>query len=231
MKISLCIATFNRTNLLYDSFNSVIDDPRIDEVVIVDDHSTHQGIPVWLRFISKYAKVTLVQNVCNIGASANKARAITFARNEHCIIFDSDNVMRPDYLDALEPHTSLLTDNVILCPCKARPNFDFTPYQGHVFGLDYIKQHMGERMFDICLNVCNWAIARRPFLMAYQPHPELKGADGIWFLKGWLEAGYRFMIVPGMEYDHLVHAGSNWLANEEYNNGKFHEALTAIRNL
>jgi len=38
-KISLCITTFNRFAYLFKSFEQVIDDDRIGEVIIVDDHS------------------------------------------------------------------------------------------------------------------------------------------------------------------------------------------------
>src|ERR1051325_1420638 len=99
MNLSLCITTYNRLELLKESYAQVIDDPRISEIIIVDDCSTEPGIKEKVNSLAG-GKVKVFHQAQNRGMSRNKADAISYASNEWCIIFDSDNVIGPDYLDA-----------------------------------------------------------------------------------------------------------------------------------
>ena len=46
--VTLAITTYNRIDMTVKSFAQVLDDPRITEIVIVDDHSTDQIFAVLL---------------------------------------------------------------------------------------------------------------------------------------------------------------------------------------
>ncbi len=217
--------------MLRESFEQVLYDDRISEVVIADDRSTDPEVPKFLDGLSRLGKVRVWRNAKNLGVGANKTNAISLATNKHCIIFDSDNVITAAYLDALEPCASMLDQGTILMPSMARPDFYFTAYQGQTIDSAYAKAHLDQRMFDCLLGVCNYAVNRMAYLAVYQPRTELIGADTIYFNYDWLKSGRTFFVVPGMEYDQRVHAGSNWLSNEAYNGEKFAKAKELIRNL
>src|SRR3954469_23730640 len=102
--ISLCITTYNRFDLTIESFRQVIDDPRISEILIVDDNSKAEIFNLFSGMVSSdpnQAKIKLFRNFENLGMSRNKARAVELASNPWCIVLDSDNVIDSAYLDAL----------------------------------------------------------------------------------------------------------------------------------
>ena len=66
-KISLCITTYNRNAYLFKSFEQVINDDRIGEVVIVDDCS-ELGLYQHIAERCKYnPKIKLFRNESNLG--------------------------------------------------------------------------------------------------------------------------------------------------------------------
>src|SRR5688572_28640863 len=100
MKLSLCITTYNRYEMTIESFSKVLDDPRIDDIVIIDDASEDGSGLMLFNYFKDNDKVRVILQATNKGMCKNKFDAIAFARNEWAIIFDSDNIIGPDYLDA-----------------------------------------------------------------------------------------------------------------------------------
>lgn len=213
--ISLCITNYNRYEMLLESFAQLLEDDRISEIVIVDDCSDIATYDKVLAATFYMPKVRLIRNAENLGMSLNKKKAIESAKNDWCCILDSDNVIGPDYLDAMFT-TSLPWDHTtIYCPSFAKPQFDFRKYAGwHILhGEAVIDDSMGECLF----NACNYIVNRSEYLRVYEHNPEMKGTDTIWFNYLWLKAGNSFYVVPGMEYMHRVWNGSGFLADCEYN--------------
>ena len=139
MKISLCITNYNRLAYLFKSFEQVLNDERIDEVVIVDDCSDinlYRSIEEITRYMPK---VKLFRNENNLDVYANKREAISKAENEYCIIFDSDNVISTKYLDKI--YSVEWNSKTILAPDFAEPVFDYTKYAGIVFTKQNIAQY------------------------------------------------------------------------------------------
>jgi glycosyltransferase involved in cell wall biosynthesis len=226
--ISLCITTYNRYEMLMESFAQVLNDDRISEIVIVDDCSEITTYDMVIAGIFGMPKVRLIRNGFNLGMSLNKKKAVELAKNEWCIILDSDNVIWPDYLDALDK-IGLLNRGTIYCPSFARPQFDFRKYAGwHILHAGNMMQEpMGECLF----NCCNYVVNRDEYLRAYEHNPAMKGTDTIWFNYLWLKAGNSFYVVPGMEYMHRVHDGSGFLQEVHYNMKKAKEIKELIKQL
>lgn len=215
--ISLCITTYNRVDLLLQSFPQVINDDRISEIIIVDDHSD-LGIFNKIDFqVREMPKVRLCRNDENIGMSRNKAKAIGLAENEWCIILDSDNVIDSSYLDAIDKIHPDLNETTIYCPQFAKPQFDYRKYAGMTITSDNVGRVMAKPMGECLFNTCNYLVNRDQYLNVYDHNPEMKGTDTIWFNYLWLRAGNSFFVVPEMEYAHKVHEGSGFMADVEYN--------------
>src|SRR5688500_10472302 len=98
-KISLCITNFDRFAMTLDSFREVVDDQRINEIVISDDRS--QGVIYYglESYVKRWDKVKIWRNEKNLGCYRNKREAISKSSNEFVIIFDSDNILTTEYLD------------------------------------------------------------------------------------------------------------------------------------
>lgn len=213
--ITLALTNYNRYEMLLESFAQVIDDDRITEIVISDDCSRRDiSEKIAWHFLAN-KKVKLFYNEKNVGMSMNKKLAVERSTNEWVILFDSDNIIDPTYIDALEQ--ILLRDDTIYCPEFARPNFDYTIYSRYFYHAKNIKQFIQEPMFNCCMNTANYVVNREKYLQVYKEDKRIKGTDTIHFNKLWLEAGYKFFVVPNMQYEHKVHDGSEFIKHMDYN--------------
>ncbi len=218
MKLSLCITTYNRSDLTFQAFKKVLDDDRISEIIIVDDCSEDSHFQL-LKAKCFHPKITLHRNVVNLGMSRNKAKAISLANNEWCIIFDSDNVIDPvDYVDAFYKFTAgrpfFLS---IYCPDFAKPNFNYQKYSGQLFDQHSAKKLVSDNVGNMLMNTCNYIVHRDLYRDAYRFNPDHKGSDTVWFNYTWLKTGGMFQVVPGMQYNHLVHDQSGFMQDANYN--------------
>lgn len=227
--ITLAITNFNRYELLMDSFARVLYDPRISEVIISDDCSDYEILQKVLRAVEQMGKVKVYRNAQNLGMSRNKAKAISYATNEWVIILDSDNVIAPDYLDALQGlHT---TSDTIYLPEFAKPQFDFTKYSGLTIDASAASSAIKDNTFNMAMNCCNYYLHKDTYLANYNYDPQHIASDTIWFAYNWLKNGNRFCFVPGMQYLHRVHDGSGFLNNVDYNLRKAEEIRKLISQL
>lgn len=215
MKYTLCITTYNRTDLLFESFAKVANDPRLHEILIVDDCSNADVVQALISGLSKYSNVRLIINPQNKGMAENKKYAVSQCLTDWVILFDSDNIMDSDYLDALGGLE--LQDNCIYMPDAAKPNFDFTKFGGVYMGKEEVKKNISDPMFNVCCNTCNYLINKDFYLNVAKPSNKAKGADTINHLLGHLKAGGQVYVVPNMAYIHRDHAGSEYRKDLDYN--------------
>jgi glycosyltransferase involved in cell wall biosynthesis len=227
--LSLCITTYNRYDLTIESFRQVLDDPRISEIVIVDDCSKPEVVDQLFYTLSGYGKVRFYQNEGNLGMSRNKARAIEYAHNEWCILFDSDNVIDGSYLDAI-PFGKMRKD-FIYCPSFAKPQFDYRKFAGQVINSETAKSVISKPLGDCLFNTCNYVVNRQEYLRVFQYNEAMKGTDTIWFNYLWLKDGGSFFVLRDMEYFHRVHKGSGFLEECDYNMKKAAEVKDLIKTL
>ncbi|MDP4268315.1 MAG: glycosyltransferase family 2 protein [Bacteroidota bacterium] len=215
--ISLCLTNYNRFEFLIESFAQVIDDNRISEIIISDDASNDGSYEKLVEWFAGHGKVKLFQNLSNKGMSLNKKIAVELATNNTCILFDSDNVISPDYINALFHNGQLMTDKVINVPEWAQPDFKFSKYAGSFLRLKEAKESMIDPMFRCMMNCCNYVVNRQMYIDVYEYDETIKQADTIAFNYRWLQKGYCFYVVPGMRYFHRVHKQSGFLENIDYN--------------
>jgi glycosyltransferase involved in cell wall biosynthesis len=228
MNLSLAITTYNRFELTIESFAQVINDPRIDDIVILDDKSRDGSYEKLRDMFRDNPKVRVMRQAQNRGMGQNKADAISYCKNEWVIILDSDNIITPAYLNAI-PET--LDRDTIYQPSFAKPQFDFRNYTAKNYSIHEIRALIKHPMFNTMLNACNYLVNRDKYGMIYQPNESQKGADSIWFAYLWLKDGNFFTVVPGMEYEHRVHPGSGFLQDAAYNMKKAEEVRKLIMQL
>lgn len=236
MKLSLCITTYNRFELLKESYAQVIDDPRISEIIIVDDCSTEPGIKEKVNSLAG-GKVKVYHQAQNRGMSRNKADAISYAANEWCIIFDSDNVIGKDYLDAFftfavdgdafdEFSRIRPIQKFIFCPDFAKPEFNYRDFRcgnggigmrSGIYAAREVAHEIRNDSFNCLLNTCNYVVHRDNYLATYKFNPDHIASDTIWHNYNHLKNGGLFCVVPDMQYYHRVHKGSGFLQGVDHN--------------
>lgn len=229
MKLSLAITTFMRYEMTVESFAQVIDDPRIDDIVILDDASTDGSYEKLSDHFNGNEKIRVIRQAQNRGMSQNKADAVAHANNEYVALWDSDNIFGTDYLDALEKVP--FYENAILCPVFAKPQFDFRKYAGKTIQRNDAKYLIADDAFNVAMNCCNYVVPRQQYLKTYKFNKGHICSDTVWFNYNWLKNGNVFHFVDGMEYTHRVHPGSGFLQNADYNMKKAAEVRRLIMQL
>lgn len=225
--ISLCITTFNRMDLLLDSFIMVVDDPRISEIVIVDDASTNHSSGYVLGLQGRYKqKVKSFVNKKNLDCYRNKREAISKATNEWVIIFDSDNIITKSYIDRIESlFTAGLNPKTIYQPSFAKPHFNFTKYESFLIDKSNVSKYMVDPMFGTMLNAMNYFVNRDEYLKVWDGAVDPVTSDSIYQNYNWLKAGNSIYVVPGLEYEHRVHNGSHYQNNVRRTPQGFHDKI------
>ena len=216
MKLSLVITNHDRTDMLFKSYRKVLGDDRISEIVIVDDYSRIDIYSQVVFEVSIYKKIRLIRNTENKGMQLNKAFAISQARNEWVIIFDSDNEIDTTYLDAFF-NIHDLKENCIYMPEKALPKYDFSKHSGKYLDVHYIAENIKDSSLNVCMNTCNYIVNKKFYDKTFVENKNAKGSDTVYHALNHLKGGGIFFIVPGMEYQHATHDGSEYLKDLDYN--------------
>ncbi|KAB8320354.1 glycosyltransferase [Tolypothrix campylonemoides VB511288] len=96
-KISICIPTFNRVNLLPFAIQSVLQQTYQDFELIVCDDGSGDGTP---ELMSQYtdSRIKYIRHQQNIGKSNNMRSGFDAARGEYFIKFDDDDRLTPNFL-------------------------------------------------------------------------------------------------------------------------------------
>lgn len=248
MNLSLAITTFNRYEMTIESFEQVIDDPRINDIVILDDCSTDGSYEKLRDHFKGKDKVRVIRQSQNRGMSLNKRDAISLSMNEWVIIFDSDNILEPGYLNAFYNYTGESMESIneieryIFCPDFAKPQFDYRAYKqggdgskflyrAGIYGSNEARVEIKHDDFNCLLNTCNYIAHRDTYINTYQFNSEHVASDTIWHNYNHLKAGGRFWVVPNMQYQHRVHDGSGFLKEVDYNMKKQAEVRKLIMQL
>jgi glycosyltransferase involved in cell wall biosynthesis len=229
-KISLCIPTWERTNMLFESFARVIDDDRISEIIIVDDCSSEEVFQS-IKDASIYLKkIKLFRNAINLDCYRNKREAISKATNEWVIILDSDNIIDTNYLDRIYDEKEW-AKNIAYMPSFAMPLFNYTAYEWQAFTKSNIAQYIDKPMVSTCLNCFNYFVNRDEYLRIWQPNIDPHTADSLLHNYNWLNAGNVIYIVPNLHYKHRVHDGSHYKNNVHLTGNLYHEIENKLRQL
>lgn len=202
--LSLCLTNHNRDRMLFESFEQVLGDERVSEIVIVDDYSEDRFWRKVQNYCEGKEKIKLFRNRKNLGCYKNKREAISNATNEFVIIFDSDNIMTKEYIDKIyseewEPNTILAPDYVV--------SFDYRHFGGKIITRNTVKTYTRQVRFDCLINTMNYFVHKENYLKVWDGSIEPWTADTIYQNYRWLDSGRSIKVVKGLEYNHrIIHA-------------------------
>ncbi len=238
--ISICLTNYNREQLLYESIEQVIDDERISEIVISDDCSEYGLYCRVVDHYKAYPKVKIYRNEKNLDCYGNKRQAISLASNEWVIIFDSDNILTKEYIDALFFHkrfgTSEISNgynwlkNQVYQPVAAKPNFQCRRFENALFSKSNLEVAVLDSNFLTMMNAMNYFVNRDEYLRVWDADVDPVTSDSIYQNYRWLEAGNKIYITPRLEYEHRVNKhsseeGSHYMKNHRRTKPGFHESI------
>ena len=228
-KISIVIPTFNRFELLFKSFETVYDDDRVKEIVIVDDNSDY-GIfeLVYIRSLTM-PKIKLIRNEKNLDCYANKKEAVFHSQTDWVILLDSDNVISRDYLDALFKIKEW-DDTTIYTPEFAAPLFNFKLYAGLLLTKENVSEWVDMPMLSTMLNAANYFVNRDNYLRVWDGSIDPVTSDSIYMVLNWLKSGYKIYVTEELQYYHRVdnhdgEAASHYQTNVRRTKEGFHDTI------
>jgi GT2 family glycosyltransferase len=229
-KISLCIPGYRRPKLTMETLAYPISDDMISEIIITDDLSPIDEYHELWELTKDISKVKLIRNVNNFHNAHNKRTALSFATNEWVILIDNDNKIDKNFVDKLF-QVETWDPKIIYHPEWLRPHYDYREISGSIINKENVALFTKYPFFVTTLNSNNYLVHRNTYLKVYQYNPEVRGADGEWFMLNWFNAGNSVYILPGLQYDHLVHQGSEFLREVDSNMEKIYYYFELIKQL
>lgn len=97
--ITLVVPTKNRAYILKKTIPSFFNQPKISEIIFVNDNSSDNTEQVLKKFVSNKnnQKVKLINNKSNLGASASRNIGAKASRNKFILFCDDDEIMEKGY--------------------------------------------------------------------------------------------------------------------------------------
>ena len=97
--ISIVIPTYNRAYIIRHTLDSICSQEYQQwECVVVDDYSTDETETVIKEYTRKDSRFHFLRNSRTKGAQGARNTGILAAKGEWIVLFDSDNIMKPDFL-------------------------------------------------------------------------------------------------------------------------------------
>ena len=220
--ISLAIPSYQRDEMLFESFAQVYDDPRLTEIIVVDDASDLELFNRVKEKCEKLPKVNLLRNLFNKDCYQNKKTALSYITNDFGILLDSDNIITKEYIDKIFEYE--WRPDIILTPEWARPHFNFMAYSGLLISKENVAEYIDKQHFETCLNACNYFVHRDTYLEVFDEKTDPVTSDSIYQCYNWLAAGNKIQITKGLQYFHRVHKG-HYQTNCDRTPKGFHESV------
>jgi len=217
-RISLCIPTMDRFDtFLHKYIPLYLENPHIDEIIICDENGNDYEK---IKNLFSHEKLFVFKNDSRLGALNNKLNVGSRGTSEYLCILDSDNYADESYFLAFKEfiRTNGADPNTIYSPSIAGP-FNYTNFIGKTITKDNISfsgEGAGGGMTCL-LNTMNFIIPKKLWMdmidyIKKNEEPDASFAsDAVYFnMIALCCNNCKLEVIPGMTYDHVVHAGSYW---------------------
>jgi hypothetical protein len=226
----------DRWNFLKISLPKYLENPYINDIVICDENGNDAKIINALYPNNK--KIRVFTNEKVLGAFFNKRKVVSLANNEFVCLIDSDNFASVSYFDTWKNYLNGAEPdiNTIYSPSKTTKQanhhgFNYSELTGLIINKTNIKNIWKNYNSTECaFNTGNYIISKT--LMAKGEPYDLamainsKSLDVLYqnYLLFTL-ADCNLILIPGMEYDHIVHDGSYYIQTSHMVNIPLYNSL------
>lgn len=101
-KLSVCIATFNRSRFISETLDSILKDiPHDVELVIVNGASPDDTDAVVAPYLLKYPQISYYHEKINLGVDEDFDKAVNYARGEYCWLMPDDDLIIPGAISSI----------------------------------------------------------------------------------------------------------------------------------
>jgi glycosyltransferase involved in cell wall biosynthesis len=100
--VSIAMSTYNGEKYIHEQLDSLVNQSYSNiEIVIVDDHSTDQTVPIIKSYQNKYPFIKLFCKECNSGVNKTFEQAIAECKGEFIAPCDQDDIWFPEKITVL----------------------------------------------------------------------------------------------------------------------------------
>lgn len=243
-KISVAIPHYNNTKFITSAIKPLINDDRIDEIVICDDNSSDKKYLIKIINDFKSSKIKLQFNNTNLGCYHNKIKTVSYCKNDWTILLDSDNIIQKNYIDQLF-NIKDWDNSVIYCPEISKtfpgeqsPFLIYSEFKDTTIDLNYAFENKNNQNFKVLTNTCNYFLPVKRFLQVMDPlknnfnRDTMDCLDSAIIFKDWLISGNTFFVVNKLFYHHRLHPNSNFTLSKskKFENTTINNIYVEIQN-
>jgi hypothetical protein len=226
----------DRWDFLKVNLPQYLENPYIAEIVITDENG-HDASKI--RDTFKDPKIRLYVNESCLGPFLNKRKVVSLATNPFVCLMDSDNFAPLSYFEAWEkflkgrpPSESVIYSPFRTIPQSNHEGFDYSKMKGVYITKENYKYYWKNiRITSILYNTGNYILSKK-ILLTTDTDPEVKylemqkGPDVMFQnYSMWKNNNMIMVVVPDMDYHHIVHRDSYYLQNMAIMNTAVFDAL------
>lgn len=144
VKLSICIATYNRGDFISDTLDSILKqiEPNV-EVVVVDGASPDNTSEVMKGYLSEWSQIRYFREPVNSGVDADFDKAVGYANGEFCWLMTDDDLLLPDAIATVL--ASINDKNDLIVVNSELRNLDLSSvYDKQRLVLDADKEYSGK---------------------------------------------------------------------------------------
>jgi glycosyltransferase involved in cell wall biosynthesis len=225
IELTVAIPTMRRwKGFLEKSLPTFLNNDSVTYVVVCDETGEDVRAIQASRWCT-HPKLRLYTNERRLGMYANKRRCVELSPTDWVAVLDSDNIFPDMFFEALfeiwkdegaSSKTVYAASEIVRVFLQTGESEERTK---HFSGMRINKSNWNHvlkmKAWNFLLNDGNW-VGHKSVLEAWPEIPEqnVRATDSIRIVKGLVEKGWTYSIVPGMRYIHTVHNDSEWLKTE-----------------
>ena len=237
-KISVAIPYYNNSEFMGKTLEILIEDERINEIIITDDKSNDILKLITLIKQLNTNKIKLFKNEKNLGCYHNKIIAASKCSNDWCILLDSDNYIEKSYLDRIydieywDKNTIYVPDRPITFPETPSMNMDYRKYSDKYINKELYLRDFHDIKFQCLINTCNYFLPCKEYVNCMDENFNIYNRniidclDSAVLFTDWLVKKNKIKVLKNLFYYHRLHSNSNYMNGRSRNyEGKVKEKL------
>lgn len=115
IKLSICIATFNRANFISETLDSIVLQLKENvELVIVNGCSPDHTDEIVAPYLSQHPNIRYFKEKVNSGIDGDYDKAVQYAKGEYCWLMTDDDLIKPNAVDQILERVQAPCDLLVL---------------------------------------------------------------------------------------------------------------------
>ena len=167
-------------------------------------------------------KIKIFENKINLGCYLNKIFSVEMCKNDWCILLDSDNIIKKDYIERLysipDWNTNYIyaPDRPITFPGNPSKNMDYRMYSNKVITKEIYLEHFSNINFQCLINTCNYFLPKKEYIECMNKvknnyiRKRIDCLDSAILFTDWLLNDKNILVLENLGYFHRLHSNSNY---------------------